>query len=293
MKKIIVFLISLIFLLSSCVINRSSAPEDYTGETIQDDEFISFGDFKLYVFKLPYGRAQMAYLPTGETILIDCGAGEDFSYLYEKLRKLEVNVIDSVILTSLDSNYAGGAGKIIENFEVCEVYVNESSKDSEEYEYIKSTAESNNVAVRLASEGTRIYDFDKVCVDVVSSDAKSPLSQFPSLSLYIVCGGKSIFVEGEGSIEDEAKMATELKGSIKTDILITPMSENKETISMYFLKELSPKYTVICLKYDKYPPEKLTSVIKETVDTEILRTDINGDICFSSNGIDISLKTEG
>lgn len=293
MKKIIVFLIFAVFLLTACTINRTTAPEDYTGAIAVNDETISFMDFKLHIFKLPNGRAQMAYLPTGETILIDCGAEEDFSHLYEKLRNLEVNVIDSVILTSLGSNYAGGASKIIENFEVCEVYVNESTKDSEEYEYIKSTAESNNVAVRLASEGTRIYDFDKVCVDVVSTDAKSPLSRFPSLSLYIVCGGKSIFVEGDASAEDEARMATELKGSLKADILITPMSENKETISMYFLKELSPKYTVICLKYDKYPPQRLINTIKKTVDTEILRTDINGDICFSTDGIKINLKTEG
>ena len=287
MKKILILLI-IIICLSGCSLNPSELCS--VEEGIAEDEIIDFTDMQIYIPRLEKGSSVIISLPTDELVLVNCGSSEDFPVVYEKLRDMDVGIIDYVILTSTELYSCGGIEKIIQNFEVCNVYISDDAENSTFYKNIKVLCEKNEVMFSKVCAGSRIYDFGKVCIDVVDSEKYFFGNEVNSLSIYVLLGNVGIFFEGECDITVQARMAAEMKNYLKSDIYVIPCPVAVMDKSKYLIEEISAKYAVIPIHSGYFPSIAVTEKLSES---KILRTDINGDITFTIENDEITYNTEG
>ena len=287
MKKTLTLLMLILICLSGCSFNPPELCSIEAG--IADEEIIDFTDMQIYIPRLENGSSVIISLPTDELVLINCGSSEDFPVVYEKLRAMDIGIIDYVILTSTELYSRGGIEKIIQNFEVCNVYISDDAEDTDVFKSIKILCDKNDVMFSKVCAGSRIYDFGKACIDVIDSEKYFFGNQVNSISLYVLLGNVAIFFEGECDITNQARMAAEMKDYLKADIYVISSYVASEDKSQYLIEAVNAKYAVIPVHSKYYPSLTVTDKLSNS---EILRTDVNGDITFSIDNDTITYKTE-
>lgn len=79
----------------------------------------------------------------GTVIMIDTADADDYGEISDTLESLGISRIDYLILTHFDNDHIGSAAKIIEEFEVAEVYMPNYVRDSGLYRSLLSALEQN------------------------------------------------------------------------------------------------------------------------------------------------------
>jgi beta-lactamase superfamily II metal-dependent hydrolase len=80
------------------------------------------------------GKADAILLYTDESaVLIDTGLDGFAPYILHALNELDIQTLDTLILTHFDKDHIGSADEILESVEVGRVLVSDWLKDSDEY----------------------------------------------------------------------------------------------------------------------------------------------------------------
>jgi len=243
----------------------------------------------LYIPYLEHGNCEIFLLQTGECIMLDCGSSEDFPLVFDKLRQLNITKIDNLILTSTEQETTGGLYKLLNNIQVKKVTVSSDAEKSERFAYSKKILETNGTDICYITSGSRLYERENIFIDVVNTEKYISDKEINAMSLYVCLNKNAVFFEGICDVKTEAKMASELKGFAKTDILVVSPSGLQPYISKYFMEEVNPQYAIISVHKDKYPTIGTLNSLK---DVEVFRSDINGDISITFKNGNISFKTE-
>ena len=100
---------------------------------------ISADKAQIYYLDVGQGDSELICLPTGETILIDAGLKSGSDRLTAYLKELGVDKIDILIATHPHADHIGGMVKVIQNFEIGEIYM-----PSTNYCYLHQITGSNS-----------------------------------------------------------------------------------------------------------------------------------------------------
>lgn len=241
---------------------------------------------------LSCGRSMIAELPSGETLLIDCGGSDDFPVLYDTLRQMEMTRLDYIVLTSYDEDKGNALKKISANMEIGDIYISRMSDGIEELKGICKSNSYPDSCLYLVSEGTRLYDSGKVSIDVVYSgqcETKNGISSV--ISLYICCDDVGIFYEGDGDYVAEREIASTMNNLIKSDVIVVPHCGADYLPSDEIITAVNPKYAVIPVYGDVYPMDDTLKRLKNS-GCEILRTDYDGEISLVTDGKEVDVYKE-
>jgi len=276
-----IFLIILLF--TSCNEKEVYVPEEF-GET--------HPSMHMVFPNLDTGKATILELPTGETVLIDCAGTEDFPKLYDVLSQRGIKRIEYVILTSDTLSCTGGLQKLSANFELGDIYISYQMKGINDFRKICQNNSNKDCSLYLVCEGTRIFDFEGVSIDVLSSKiAKTSNGESASVCLYISYNDVSLFYEGDGDYIAEREIVSTMKGSIKSEVIVVPHCGKEYIPSEELLNETRPKFAVIPIYSDVYPRESLVKTLTQ-FGSEILRTDRDGNISIVTDGKEIDVYKE-
>lgn len=281
MKKLIILVVALCLTLTGCTKEMPRGFEEGFSEFNQQ------GDMHITVMGNILGRCTLIEFEGDEAILTDCGLSEDFSYIYEYLRRKGIKRLKYIILTSALEESVGGFDKIMANFDVSMIFLSEDISGSPLGERLVSVAGTYNAGISFVSSGSKIYDFGSWGIDVISNEKYVDESEVCSLCLYVAHQNTRVLLEGVTSAEIQAKLATELKGLISCDALISP-GLTKER-SGYFAEETNPSYLVLFSLGGEYPEG---NVYGHYTDSAILSTTANGTIIIKSDGENISISCE-
>ncbi|MFR6345014.1 MAG: ComEC/Rec2 family competence protein [Christensenellales bacterium] len=125
MKRIhfvlLLFLLSGSLLLSGC--SASDAPQ-----------------LKVSVIDVKHGDCIVLQSPEGQTMMIDTGNGSynAQSAIGDTLEQLNIQHLDSLILTHPDKDHIGGVSWVLENYDVTAVYTTARSKDTDLYRSVQT-----------------------------------------------------------------------------------------------------------------------------------------------------------
>ena len=215
------------------------------------------------------GRCTLIEFEGDEAILTDCGLSEDFSYIYEYLRRKGINRLKYIVLTSALEESVGGFDKIMANFDVSMIFLSEDISGTPLGERLVSVAGTYGTGISFVSSGSKIYDFGHWGIDVISNEKYVDESEVCSLCLYV------------------AHQNTELKGLISCDALISPgLTEQR---SRYFAEETNPAYLVLYSLGGEFPEG---NVYGHYTDSAILSTTANGTVTLKSDGENITIRSE-
>ena len=116
--------------------------------------FIGYRVNKLNVYFFNAGKADSALITFEDKhILIDTGEEEFYDKLDLYLNSNKINKIDYLILTHFDKDHIGSASKIIDNYEVSNIYITNTTKDSTYYNnYLESIKKKNITPIKVEGD---------------------------------------------------------------------------------------------------------------------------------------------
>jgi len=251
-------------------------------------------------FDVGQGDAIFVKTPHGHQILIDGGPD---SKILEKLAKempFWDKTIDLVVLTHPEKDHMAGLLKVLERYKVEQILWTGIVRNTADYNKWQELIKKEEAKITIAKVSKRVkagrvslailYPFESL----EGEEFKN--SNNTSIIAQLIFNNNSFLFTGDAAKSVEKKILSRCKEdvncSLDSDVLKVSHHGSKTSTSEEFLKEVSPEIAVIsCGKNNPYhhPHQEVLKNL-EKFDIKILRTDQNGDIKVTSNGIDYKVK---
>ena len=288
MKKIFLSLLLLI-LVSGCTnLNlepSNSSEREESAFTPSNDELVA------HFLDVGQGDANFIELPNGETMLIDAGIASTGDDIVEYIENLGYDTIDYVVSTHPHTDHIGGMAEVIEAFDVDAIYMPKAVSTSKTYENLLETIQDKGLSIKTGKSGVEVLDEDDLDIVMVapSSDDYSNLNNY-SIVLKITYGDVSFLYTGDA----EEESLEEITSDIEADVLKVGHHGSDTSTSKSFLEKVNPKYAVISVgeKNSYGHPAASTIELLQEYTNNIYRTDLNGTVVISTDGVNINVETE-
>lgn len=241
---------------------------------------------KLKVHFVDVGQGDATVIQYGNSYsLIDTGTESNYPKLKSYLDKIGVSKISSLVLTHPDADHIGGADLLIRDYNVKTVYMTSKTSTTMEYKEVLNAVDDYNVSsLKRVKTGDKI-PFGKLKGNVLSADSQASDTNDSSIVLLLKNKKNSFLFTGDASAKLENKLANEY--NVDADVLKVSHHGSAYSSAAYFLKKVSPKYSVISVGKDNnygHPDKYALKRIKKFSTKKIYRTDEDGTIMLTSNG---------
>jgi competence protein ComEC len=114
-----------------------------------------------------------------------------------------------------------------------------------------------------------------------------------SIIIRLTWGERSFLFTGDAGTDSEKEML-DRNYTLKSDVLKVAHHGSSTSTSEDFLTAVAPEYAVISVGKDNdyHHPHQVTLDKLDAAGVEVLRTDLNGAITFTSDGNNLIVKTE-
>lgn len=237
------------------------------------------------------GDCEFVILPDGKTILIDAGTADSAGRIINYIKSCGVERLDYVIATHPHADHIGGMAEVIKAFDIGQIYMPKVSTNTKTFERLLLTIKEKGLSVNTAKAGVSLFGVDGIsaCFVAPVKEKYDDLNNYSAV-LRLCYNDVSFLFTGDAEAESEAQ----IDGNIKADVLKVGHHGSSTSSSKKFIERVSPKIAVIsCGTGNSYGhPHKETLERLENFGIKYYRTDENGTVVVSSDGKDISVKTE-
>ena len=236
---------------------------------------------------LPVGKADAIILRSGEhTMVVDCGEAETKEYVAQCLRTLGVTTIDVLVGTHPDSDHIGGMAYIVEQFDIGTVVMPDR---------INTTRTFENVVLAMQKKGLQadvLEPGDTFALGAAQCEVLGPVrddynedNNF-SIVLKVTIGARSMLLTGDAESPSEKDMLASGR-DLSAEVLKVGHHGSDTSSKAKFLDAVQSEIAIICCDQatqPKHPNQKVLNRLEERMVT-ILRTDYDGPLCLTTNGI--------
>lgn len=296
-KQALIYLILLLLIFTTIAEGMGYDPigwlkEKFSGtvtERLEDD---------LYVHFIDVGQGDCVYITAGgQNMLIDCGEASESETVISYLNKQGVSRLDYVIATHPHSDHMGGMSEIILSYDVGEVIMPHL-----EDEDIPTTRYFENFIDACSTKGLYITEAQTgrtIALGEAEAEIIAPLgSGYSNANNYsigiILSHGNNDFLF-TGDAEELAEEEMLESGRLEHVRVYKAGHHGSSTSSSKdFIKAISPDYAVImCGAGNSYghPHDVIIDRLSEYT-KQIFRTDLDGNIVFESDGLNLQVRTE-
>ena len=271
MKRIIIFALLTAILLCGCA-EEATLP-------------------KLEIIFFDVGKADSFFMQcSGQTLLMDAGKEDDGEYVAEQLRKMGIQTIDHFVITHFDKDHVGGAAKIINEFDVKNVYQPEYMKESDETAAYVAALEKNGTEATIITEPCTIFLGGALLqLHNATEEYDYDPSNNSSLVTTIRHGEMNLLFTGDiekERINDWLNQRVHIETDY--DFLKVPHHGKYEKILPEFFEKVNAEYAVITSS-NKNPEEMETLEALKDAGVKYYLTK-NGEIYLESNGKKLVIK---
>lgn len=280
----------IVILLAAAVLyiylNTDYAPANTTLNTARDAT--------LCVLVIDVGQAEsiLVTMSTGETMLIDAGEDSGADAILEELDARGIERIDVLVATHPHSDHIGGMRSVIARYGIGMVYLPDMTSESQAYENLIDIIEEKNIPVTEACSGES-FSLGAARCTIISPGADDDIdANNESVVIYLdYLNTECLFT---GDMEEKAEqIVLDRDLMVDADILKVAHHGSYTGTSEDFLSAVSPDYAVIsCGEDNSYGhPHKQTLDLLSQYGLTPYRTDLLGDILFTSDGYTIQITT--
>jgi len=248
---------------------------------------VASAEQRLVIFDVGEGLAVMLQ-HAQDAILIDTGHAGRVAGVLARMRQRHVRQLDRLILTHLHPDHASGYFRIRETFPDIPVFYNGQPLPRDiapdMVRWVNEALAADPHSERLAA-GDRMRWHDSV-IDVLwpSEFHGSGLNRH-SLVLSIRYGETGVLIMGDADagVEDALLARNAIRPA---DILIAGHHGSAATSTAAFLTAVHASHAVVSVDHDNIRgyPDATTLARLHKYSGEVLRTDIDGEICFELSG---------
>lgn len=219
-----------------------------------------------------------------------------------------------MIATHPDRDHIGGLPAVFQLFKVPYIYSPVKEYDSDRFNILLNSANEQKTKIKVPFDCDSI-DLGGATVTFYNaeSEKKSFIRKFADrilrrdepeenpenndMSLVVKIVYKEVTFLFTGDIEAEAEKRLLASGiNLKADVLKVAHHGSKGSSTIDFLEKVQPEYAVISAgknqKYKHPSAETLMALQDINMDIKLFRTDLHGDITFTTDGKSIEIKTD-
>lgn len=255
----------------------------------------SFGNPYFEVHFIDVGQADSALIKCNdETMLIDGGNVADSSLVVSYLMKAGVKELDYVVCTHAHEDHVGGLNGPLNKFTVTKaIYAPHTGSDSKCYnDFLKATArQGKHIETPVVGSTFSLGEAEVKVLGPVTENYSDINNT--SIVLKVTYGETSFLFTGDA--EDEAEQdILNTNADLSANVLKVGHHGSNSSTKYHFLREIMPDIAVIsCGKDNKYGhPDADTLSRLRDAGVKIYRTDMQGNIIISSDGKNLTVRTE-
>jgi len=233
------------------------------------------------------GDATLIKTPDGENILIDAGDNSHTDEMIAYLQKQGIQSFTAVIGTHPHEDHIGGLDKVIDKFEIENVYMPKVVHTTKTFEDVLDSIDRKGLKIKSAASGIKIplKNVDAVFLAPVS-DKYEELNNYSGV-LRLQYGDNVFLFTGDAeALSEEEMLAAHPSELFRAQVLKVGHHGSKSSTSEAFLSAVLPEYGIISTGEDnsyKHPHEETLDILQQ-YGVSVLRTDIQGTIIIKSNG---------
>lgn len=271
---------------------------------------------ELTIYFLDVGQGDSAIIECdGEVMIIDGGLPGKSDKIHAFLEEHQMNNIKYIIATHPDRDHIGGLPAVLQQANVQCVYSPVKKYPSEQFDNLLKYANQKKVKIKVP------YDMDKIELgkktiatitflncgrerkNIVQSlgdkiitafhrndPEENPENNDMSLVLRIEYGDTSFLFTGDIQHDAEKRLLNS-GAELKADVLKVAHHGSDSSSLDSFLDKVNPRYAVISCGKDNPYNHPSSSTLRLLSNTELYRTDLQGDITCTSDGKNITFRT--
>ncbi|MDB1946681.1 ComEC/Rec2 family competence protein [Clostridium tertium] len=223
-----------------------------------------------------------------KNLLIDSGPNKSEDKLKKYLKKLNISKFDYIIATHPHEDHIGNMSYIINNFDVLNFYAPKVENSTKAFETMIESLIRKDLKIKVLKANIKSIDLGKnIVVDVFSplSNSYEDLNNYSSI-VKISYGNTSFLFTGDAEELSENEVLN-AGFDLKCDVLKIGHHGSSSSTSEKFLKASNPSIAVISVGEDNTYGHPTDTVLSRLKETKIYRTDINGNIVITSDGLSL------
>lgn len=236
------------------------------------------------------GDATLLRTSAGD-ILVDAGSDASEEGLCLRLAQLGVVSLELAIFTHSDEDHIGGADGVLRAFPTRTVWLNPFFGENECVTRLMDAATETGAQVERVQSGvSRTIGRTVMTVFSPYGSMEGANENDRSTVLKLVCGEVSTLLMGDvGEYTEELLFKAYDPTQFSCDLLKVGHHGSSGSTGAAFISAARPRYAVIsCEKGNAYGhPHGEVLARLETVGTEILRTDLSGEVVFCTDGVQL------
>jgi beta-lactamase superfamily II metal-dependent hydrolase len=237
------------------------------------------------------GKADVIILTTeNHTVVIDTGEKGDAKDIKQYLEESERESIDYLIITHFDKDHVGGAAKLIKNTEIGEVITPNYEGDNSEYTKYTEAAADKELTPLMLTESMS-FTLDDVTFEIYPPMKAEYDETDNDYSLVVSArhGKNSFLFAGDCEAERLSELSEQM-GDLKHTFLKVPHHGRYCAGAEDFIKNVSPKYSVITCDEENPADSRIVNILKR-VGSKVYQT-VDGDITVISDGKKLEAEQE-
>lgn len=281
MKKIISFIISILmfFSVSGCeFVNTPQIPENSSFEV----DYINVGQ-----------ADSSLIICDGEAMIIDGGNIGDSQLIASYLNWKGIDTLKYVVCSHAHEDHVGGLSAALSVAKAEKVYAPKKEANTKAYKDFKNKVSQQGLKIKHPKAGESVL-LGSSRIDFLGPvKEKGKDTNSTSIVLKVTYGNTSFLFTGDAERDEEEEILSS-GANLKSTVLKVGHHGSRTSTSYPFIREIMPQYAVIsCETGNDYGhPHKETMSRLSDAGVEAYRTDTQGHITMTSDGNNITVKTQ-
>ncbi|UTR09658.1 hypothetical protein MM300_17440 [Evansella sp. LMS18] len=268
-RSILIFLVSILFF-------QTAVSAGYVELNLDE------GETAFTFFDLTHGEAMLVQNKQGETVLINTGHKNSREELRERLELYQADLVDKLILTGSQDEYAGNLQWVLENYDVEEIFLSE--------EMLKSSGPLTKRfqgKINTLEKGSQYTIMDGLQLDVLYVEENNEADK-GGVVFFLQNNNKKLLFISLADIHVENELVREF--DLKSTIFKVPDFASDRATSQKLLEEVDPQVAVI-FRDGNEPPSSHVLERLEATWIDIYQTSRMGTVTIKCNEEDYDIIT--
>lgn len=226
-------------------------------------------------------------------LLIDAGPNTAVNSLLRTLKNLGIQRFDTLVATHPHEDHIGGMDRVIQDFEIGKILMPEVTTTTRTFTDLLAAIRGKGLAITHPAPGDQFSLGGATCTILAPNSASYPDLNSYSIVVRLVYGDTSFLFTGDAQTDSEKEMLAH-NFTLKSDVLKVGHHGSATSTSPGFLGTVAPRYAVISVGKDNDYGHPYIGTLRNlaAVGASILRTNLNGTVAITSDGTNLTVKTE-
>lgn len=241
---------------------------------------------RIWFFDIGQGDALFVETPNGKQLLIDGGRDKTVLQKLSSVMWPWDRSLDAVIATHPDSDHITGLASVLERYDVSTIFTTGVTGQTPLIQAFERAVKNENALQKQVRRNQK-FEYDGVVFEVHWPTDEAVVHEKErnntSIVLEIVYGGQHVLLTGDAEEPVEQAIA-EAVGDV--DVVKLGHHGSASSSSVPFLKTIRPEVAIVSAGLNNTYGHPHPIVLERLRDfgVSVLRTDLDGDILFSSDG---------